>query len=168
MRVGADVSNGLEGQHCKGPATASLSRGSGRLRSVGNTTRSDRHTSAGRRQHGPPCMAVPTQPAPHGGVSASALSLLQVSSGRMRVLSPWGHLPSELALIIGVTGTQTGLPLSSGSPQGLPWFPRRQGTAVLLLGYRYYEAPVLISPGHSCRFLDLLNCSGRAAILPGS
>lgn len=56
------------------------------------------------------------------------------------------HFPGELALIIGLTDTQTGLPLSSGSPQGLPWFPRRHGTAVLPAGlYHYSEAFSVIS-----------------------
>lgn len=77
----------------------------------------------------------------------------KVSSGLMHVLSPGGHSPGELALIIGFTETQTGLPLSSGGPWRPPWFPRRHGAMVLPAALCHYEALPRISSDYGWNFL---------------
>lgn len=92
---------------------------------------------------------------PHlgGGVPLCFSRPSKVSSGLMHVLSPRGHSPGELALIIGFTETQTGLPLSTVGPWRPPWFPRRHGAVVLPAALCHYEALTWISSDYGWNFL---------------
>lgn len=93
----------------------------------------------------------------------------------MHVLSPWGHFPGELALIIGLTETQTGLPLSSAA--GAALISEETGLWSLPVGLcHYYEALTLISSDYCWNFLSspklflesLCSSKLRASFLPNS
>ena len=80
------------------------------------------HTSRGAQALSvPPWAAVPkTSPTPARWFSACPFLSFQ-----SRFWPDACPFPRELALIIGLTETGTGLPLPSRSPQGLLWFLRR-------------------------------------------
>lgn len=92
-----------------------------------------------------------------------------VGSGRGHVLPPWGRLPGELALIIGLAETEQGYPCPQGA-RGPPRFPRRQGlqSSCLCLSPRSSRSDLARSRLRSSRSPDLLRESRGPCGLPSA